>query len=147
MAAAKGLDRRLKIGIKAALRALLELADRVATKHLDSQDLNWAELNEDYLKWKIKHGYSEQIYTMTGTYRGNISIWMSPDGFLGAVGVKRTVEHPDGGKVYQLGFILEYGSDSRGLPARQLWRPTLDEVKPKSVHLFREVIRRSVQVV
>ena len=137
------LASRFQHEIKKASGIVTEYIDRVVTLHLDRQDLNWKPLSPEFLKFKRGHGYSTDIYTMTASYRNSIATWVSPDGFSCAVGVKRTALHAKSKRpLVQLGYVLEYGSEAAGIPARPLWRPSFDETKPEILEIYKKAIMR-----
>ncbi len=141
----KLLDRiadRFTDNMKKAVLLSGELVDATVTNHLDSQyDLEWKDLSEDYLRWKINQAYSTQTYTMTGTYRQNIAIKISDDGFSGYVGVSRETESG-----VELAYVHEYGSEKMKIPERPLWRPTFQEVEPKIIKIFKNAMQKTLQI-
>ncbi|MCF6192325.1 MAG: phage virion morphogenesis protein [Candidatus Hydrothermae bacterium] len=112
---------------RARRRALADIADRLegeAVGHIRAQDLPWEPLSPKYLSWKIRKGYSENIYVKTATLFRAITSEVGEDRAF--VGVRRgTVREADGTDVVEIARWLEEGTSR--MPARPLWGPTVEE--------------------
>ena len=100
--------------------------EAVAKMHISNQDLGWAPLNPKYLAQKIKKGLSNNILVATSSYFQSITSYVILD--TSYTGVKKHVTEKDGTFVADIAKLHEYGSDSSGIPARPLWKPTINEV-------------------
>jgi hypothetical protein len=126
------LDEVIAKSIHVAMERVGQKLKAASQGHIQNQDLGWDALNESYLKWKIKEGYSNNIYIMTSSYIQAITYQYSPTYYTLFVGVLRTSTHPlTGDSIANIAEILEYGSVSgdRVIPPRPLWTPTLEENK------------------
>lgn len=98
--------------------------------HLDSQDLEWQALSEQYAKTKERKKLSPDMLRATNQMYSNITTAQEDD-FTGAVGVKRGVKTADGNDVTDITLIHEQPEDDgKVIPARKLWKPTFEEMKP-----------------
>lgn len=101
-------------------------AEAIAKLHISKQDLNWAELNPDYLAKKVREGKSENILVATSTYFGSITSYVLSDAAY--AGVRKNIVDDKGIEIANIAAVLEYGSPKMGIPERPLWKPTLIEV-------------------
>lgn len=92
-------------------------------RHIENQDLKWKELDPKYKEWKIKNGLSEKVWKATGTLKDNIVVLKTESGTWFA-GIDSTSKYEDGTSIALVAMVHEYGSPSRGIPARPLFRPT-----------------------
>lgn len=100
-------------------------AEGLAKAHISNQDLGWNSLNPEYLARKIRKGYSENILVKTSSYFQSITSYVVGDTVY--AGVKKIVKDKNGVEIANIARIHEFGSLSSGIPARPLWRPTLEE--------------------
>lgn len=83
-------------------------------------------LGDTWLKIKSRHGWDLRPFIAQGYYKRSISI-LSNEGHL-SVGFKQTDIHPRSGKRFrEIAEILEYGRLDLNIPARPLWRNTINE--------------------
>ncbi len=150
-AAMDRLTARHRARLVKSLKLAAELTDRKVTLHLDNQDLPWDPLSPQFLALKERKGFSTDIYTMTSAYRQAIATKVDATRLISFVGVLRPVPHkkPDGKggatiNMVQLGYVLEYGSIAASIPARPLWRPTFEEMKPVVRRLFGDIVGQVV---
>lgn len=131
------------------------IAEKIAKDHIANQDLHWPPLSDKYRQQKEDHGFSDFILVRTSTYVQSITSWS--EDLTGYAGVKRgiyyTDEHGGTDEVCNIAKTHEYGSDIAGrnhnvtIPARPLWKPTLDETMElwmkghTPVHKFQESIK------
>lgn len=109
---------------------LLKTTEAKVLSHLDDQDLDWTPLNEGYKEAKERKKLSPDILRRTNQMYSNITTAQEDD-YSGAVGVKRGVKSKDGGDLTDIALIHEQpDNDGKKIPARKLWKPTFDEVKP-----------------
>jgi hypothetical protein len=107
--------------------------------HLDKQDLEWQELSGPYEKKKERKGLSPDILRATNQMYSNITT-DQPSDFVGAVGVKRGVKEKNGQDVTDIALIHEQPEDDgTKIPARKLWKPTYEEVKPEVVKALKGI--------
>lgn len=120
----KNLHRTMrKIGVQLEAKARL---------HIQHQDLNWKALSDEWLAYKKKNGFSNQIYIMTSSYIQNITWQYTETDFKLDVGLMRSAMwiNPENGHIEPLAdiaFALEFGYDPKNIPKRPLWGPTLEE--------------------
>lgn len=104
---------------------------------------SWEALTPAHKNWKKKQGFSEAIYTMTGTYMNNIASVYDPVSMTLEVGVFRGIMHASvastsgatgikSTELAEIASVLEYGYAALRIPARPLWRPLL-EVEEHSI--------------
>lgn len=118
------------------------MGEAIAKRYLGGQSLNWTPLAEKSLKAKKRKGHSDAILIATSSYFQAITTWNDKDGAY--VGVKRTAKNRDGEVIANIAAVHEYGSLVRGIPARPLWQPTLDQLTKdvKSQDPFRKELER-----
>lgn len=108
----------------------LKLIEATVLGHIDSQDLEWTALNEQYAAHKEKKGLSPDILRASNQMYSNITT-DQPDDFTGACGVKRGVKDKNGADVTDIALIHEQPEDDgKKIPARKLWKPTFKEMEP-----------------
>lgn len=113
-------------GLKKRLPKLL--ADKYYKQIISNIDQNryGFHLSSAWLKIKEVNGWDSRPFIAEGYYRDNIEIF-TKDGHL-TVGFKEGKTHPRSGITYgELALLLEYGRLDKGLPARPLWRNTIEE--------------------
>lgn len=121
---------QLKSESRRTIGRQLKLIEAKVLGHLDSQDLEWQALSESYAKTKERKGLSPDMLRATNQMSANITT-DQPDDFSGAVGVKRGVKTADGNDVTDIALIHEQPeNDGTVIPARKLWQPTYEEMKP-----------------
>lgn len=110
---------------RARVRALAKIGlvgERIVTKHIQAQDLDWEPLAEEYVAWKEKMGYSTKTYVMTASYFQAIISWIKSLDLV-YIGTKKGVRTKDGGLYEEVAGVLE----SR----RPLWGPSLIELRSR----------------
>jgi hypothetical protein len=121
---------------KESRRAIGRQLKRIEAKvlgHIDSQDLGWAALNEKYAARKGAKGLSPDILRATNQMYSNITT-DQPNAYEGACGVKRGVKEKNGQEVTDIALIHEQPKDDgKKIPARKLWKPTYEEMKPSII--------------
>lgn len=128
-----GKTKRLVVNLAPELRKSRELslkrfglkAEGTAKKHMSAQDLGWAPLKIATIAAKLRKGLSENILIATSSYFQSITSYVIDDTVY--VGVKKTAVGSDGKTIHDIAALHEYGSISGTIPARPLWKPTLDE--------------------
>lgn len=100
-------------------------AEGIAKKHISAQDLSWKPLEPATISAKIRKGYSDNILVATSSYFQSITSWVK-DGRAMA-GVRKTAKDIDGNVIADIAAVHEFGSRAGNIPARPLWKPTLDE--------------------
>lgn len=138
---AKSMD----MAIEAANKELAAFAEKEAVKHIQNQDLNWAPLSQKYAlrklggsgassslktrrRNKLKNGkrlLSDKILVSTGSYMNAITSYGTRNKAM--AGILKGKTAPNVGKmtIGTYARVLEFGSKSRNIPARPLWRPVL----------------------
>jgi hypothetical protein len=101
-------------------------AEGIAKKHINRQDLGWRPLDPATLAQKIRAGHSENILVATSSYFQSITSWVF-GGQTALAGVKRSARNEDGELLANIAAVQEFGSESAGIPARPLWKPTYEE--------------------
>lgn len=107
-------------------------AEKLAKKHITSQDLGWTALRERYKKRKIAQGKSEKILIRTSSYLQSITSWVMPP--YAYAGVKKTAKNKDGESIADIAKTLEYGSVKMNIPPRPLWSVVLTETKQFAIN-------------
>jgi hypothetical protein len=142
--------RQMMVSLPRFVQVLREkLASQIAqkyydalTNHIRSQDLPLTPLNEWYKEWKAKKGLDTRILIATGELLDSIKIYD-----LGAgekfVGVKGGKQHRGGIDMALLALVHEYGSVTRGVPARPAYRLTLVELKSELQTVINEIIKEA----
>lgn len=146
------LEMVIKIKLHAAMLRIGIQLERCAVLHINSQDLNWAPLTARWLAYKKRKGYALPVYTMTTSYLQNITHHYTPDEFKMEVGVMRSAMwiNPVSGKIqplYHIADALEYGYDSKNIPARPLWRPVLEENRRSVQTTIGIAIRQGIKTI
>ncbi len=100
--------------------------EAVAKGHMSKQDLNWLPLNPKYVAQKVKAGLSNNILIATSSYFQGITSFVILD--TSYTGIKKHLKEEDGTFIADIARVHEYGSSSANIPARPLWKPTLNEV-------------------
>jgi hypothetical protein len=108
-------------------------ARRRIRKHIKKQDLDWASVKPEYQEQKTKEGYGNLIWKRTGYLYKKIKIIRKNgvNGFLGYdVGFEEDDIYPNTNiPVGLVAKVLEYGSPSRNIPARPLFRVVREEIR------------------
>ena len=103
-------------------------------RHIENQDFNWKELSPDYLKYKQEKGLFEKIWKSTGLLKESIEVFKTEQGTWFA-GIQGNAKYPDGTSIPMVALVHEFGSPSRGIPARPLFRRTR-QVMLKNINKF-----------
>ncbi len=116
------------------LNTFADLAAGIAKDHITSQDLNWKALSMAWLDYKQRQGWTEDIYTATGSYYHNIVPIVNMGTLTAFAGVRHGVLSQSSGEplvavaeMMEYGF-MDYPFVAGGLQARPLWTPTFEEV-------------------
>lgn len=124
----KALPNNVDEAAQVALRQTILKGERIAVLHMRNQDLRWRKLKKSYKDSKIKKGLSEKTLIATSTYMQSITSFDAAG--YGFVGIRRGVyDKASGMELANLALIHEYGSVSRGIKPRKLWKPTMLELK------------------
>lgn len=121
----KNINRDLAQARDMSLKRFVLFAEGGAKKHLRDQDLKWKPLNPQYLAAKVKRGGSGKILIDTSTYFRDITGWVKNE--MALVGIKRESKDKKGKPLANIARLHEFGSPSRNIPARPLWKPVLKE--------------------
>lgn len=111
------------------------LSDRIAVKFknelkktiLDQQYTNWAPLKESYIAYKQRKGLDPRTLIAKKSYVESIEV--KKDGIGVRVVAPKDGKHYSGLSYQQLGMVHEFGSVSRGIPARPAWNPLIRKYK------------------
>jgi hypothetical protein len=90
--------------------------------HIEKNNLPWKPLNPKYLEWKREQGLWRKTWKATGQLKGDIEVIKTPTGWW--AGILGTKKYSDGTLVSLVAIVLEYGSPTKNIPARPLFRPT-----------------------
>lgn len=117
-----------------------ELLDELI-KNIDENKFNF-ELSRKWTSYKKRVGADDRPFVMFGYYKNAIQV-ITRDGHL-SVGFKSSSIHPRA-KVSMslLARQLEFGDLARGLPARPLWRFTMEEFLTRK-DLIGKLIKKSL---
>lgn len=99
-------------------------AEGLAKGHISAQDLGWKPLKAKTVAVKIKAEHSENILVMTSSYFQAITSYVKGDTVY--AGVKKGTKTSNMDLVF-IAAVHEYGSVSRNIPARPLWKPVFNE--------------------
>jgi len=115
-----------------ALKNFALKGEAVAKQHISNQDLGWVPLKVETINQKVKKGLSTNILISTSTYFQSItSKVVNKTAYAGVV---RGVMSGDGKtQLVDIAPVHEFGSSSARIPARPLWKPTLQECLEWSV--------------
>jgi len=105
-----------------------ELIVKTLVGHIENQDLSWTPLSDVTVMLK---GGDTTIYVETGFLKSNLITRKvkTSGGFTFYIGAPKDVVHaPSGVPLDKIMLWLEYGTDK--IPARPLFRPTEEEIKP-----------------
>lgn len=119
------LPQTLQDARRLSLRRWSLKAETVAKMHMSAQDLGWTALKSATIAAKLRAGKSELILIATSSYFQSITSWATDDTAL--AGVKKGTVGKDGQLVDKVARTHEFGYEEGGIPARPLWKPTLDE--------------------
>ena len=123
LARLKTLGMENKVFVERVTEAIAREYKKQLLRHIENQDLKWKELSPKYKAWKTKNGFSEKVWKATGTLKDNIVIFKTESGSW-YVGIDNGAQYEDGTSVALVAVVHEYGSPSRNIPARPLFRPT-----------------------
>jgi hypothetical protein len=129
----KSASPKIKSESRRTIGRQLKKIEKTVLGHIDSQDMEWQELSAPYAAMKERKGLSPDILRASNQMYSNITT-DQPNDFVGACGVKRGVKTPDGQDVTDIALIHEQPEDDgKVIPARKLWKPTFEELKPSLV--------------
>lgn len=125
----KQLNTEIKKAVKQAQMQVGLKVVSIVKHHLQAQDLAWVPLNKEYLERKVKKGYSEKTLIKTSTMFQAINSTTKSIGGKQVVfaGILRAKVDPKGNIIANIAALHEYGSKSRVVPERPLWRPSLGQ--------------------
>jgi hypothetical protein len=92
---------------------------------MSAQDLGWTPLKAKTVAQKLREGKSELILIATSSYFQSITSWVKED--TAYAGVRKGIKGKDGQQIDAVAAVHEYGSPTKNIPARPLWKPTFDE--------------------
>lgn len=93
------------------------------------QRKKWKPLVSAYKKYKKQQGYDTRIYIMTKEFLNSIVVIKGKTGYY--VGMKPGNHSKANIDYGLLAAILEFGSESRNIPARPLWRAAIRRKRKK----------------
>lgn len=99
--------------------------EAIVKKHMADQDLRWIPLQPATISQKVKRGYSTDILIASSTYFQAITSNVTDDTVF--VGVPKGTREPNGADTWMIAQVHEFGSQTGGIPARPLWRPSFQE--------------------
>jgi len=127
--AAKFLDLIDKIPTDVMFGIMTEEAKRLAqtvVREIQSQPVWWAPLNEDYKRWKISQGLSEEMLKATEEYIQSIGVQEAKRtrNYVSIyVGVPNRKHKTANMSLNKLGGMLEHGTSK--MPPRPHWAPAI----------------------
>jgi len=111
--------------------------------HFTSQDLPLAPLSAWYREWKAQRGLDARILIATGQMLDTIKEYPVVGGKT-FVGIKGGTPHKESGlDVALIALAHEYGDPEHNLPARPVYRLTVEELKDKLHEVLSEIVRRT----
>jgi hypothetical protein len=111
--------------------------------HFENQDLPLQPLSSWYREWKAKKGLDTRILVATGQMLSEMKIHELGIGQM-FVGIRGGKKHQRSGlDVALLALIHEYGALSRGLPARPVYRLTVQELRGKLNKVVGDIVQRT----
>lgn len=125
------------------LSQLALYAERVAVKHITSQDLKWQKLRPQTLALKARKGLSNKTLIATSDYLQSVTSFRIKK--VAFAGVKKEARNKDGRKITQIAAVHEFGNND--IPARPLWRPTGQETVKWMLEkkLFSELVMKRIR--
>ncbi len=124
LAKIKDMQKRVDNTMKEAAFRL----ERIMVLHIQNQDLDHEPLSFRYIFRKIAEGFSEDILIRTGTALETVRV-IPIDKHNYFVGWPRGVQHKEGGEVYQIMAVHEFGSNDGTIPARPVVQPSLKDLE------------------
>lgn len=124
---AQNINNDMEDAASKSLKQIGLVAEKISKQHISRQDLKWEPLKSSYKKRKRKQGYSTKTLVRTSTYFQAITSFTT--GNSAHAGVKRSAKSKEGEELANIARVHEFGSPSRNIPARPLWRPTFQETK------------------
>ena len=94
----------------------------------------WEPLSRNYLKFKQKHGLSENIWEATGKLVDSISYRKQGDRYI--VGIPKSAKYPNGVSVQYVAGCMEFGTEN--MPARPLFNPVIRYIR-RHVRIYWEL--------
>jgi hypothetical protein len=133
------MPERMKISLERAHRvvAVMNYHDVQGAWQTQSEAGNWADLNAQYLAWKIAEGLDRRTLIQTGDALASLGVEIE-SGLNLIVGV--TAE--DGGEAYMV--THEFGSNDGRIPPRPLFTPTLQANLDRYARVFIEAIQAAI---
>lgn len=125
LALVANLNNDMERARKITLKRVGLYAEGKAKKHMSKQDLKWLPLKPRTITAKVRRGESEKTLIATSSYFQSITSWVKKDKVL--IGVKRNVVNRKGQVIANIARVHEFGSSTRNIPARPLWKPVLKE--------------------
>lgn len=124
-------NERIRLTSRANAGLVAMLATKWLVEAIDRQWYapKWEPLNPKYLAWKIKHGFSWKLWIMTGWLRDSICSFWSGSRRAFVVGLKPYQILKDHFYMIDLARVLEYGTLDGRIPARPLFRPTMEGIR------------------
>lgn len=141
------LSKEMDASRQIALKQIGLKMEGTAKKHIRDQDLGWTPLTADYARAKERAGLSDKTLVATSDYFQAITSYVSQKK-VALAGVRKGKTNSEGKVIANIAAVLEFGSAAVGIPARKLWKPTLEEtvdwvVKEKlPVKIFEERIEK-----
>lgn len=118
------------VWVEAKRKSLMRIGlqgEAIVVDNMDNLQSEWQDLSASYLAYKVKKGHSDKILHRTTTYRQSITSWVDNDTVF--VGVKRTARNKEGEVIANIAAVMEFGSKKRNIPARPLYKPSLQELE------------------
>lgn len=117
-----GLGADMEYAQQKSLKRFALKAEAIAKGHISKQDLNWPALKPATQEKKARAGQSSKILVATSSYFQAITSYV--EGETAYAGVKKTSKNEEGEVIADIARVLEFGSVSRNIEERPLWRPT-----------------------
>lgn len=113
--------------------------EKIVVTNLEGQKLDWVPLTDAYAEYKEFAGLDEKILIATGKLVSSITV-VKKSKFSYFAGIPRKEKYPSGVPVSFVAWVHEFGAPLAGIPARPLWRPSLEQLKKKIPHIANGVV-------
>jgi phage gpG-like protein len=112
-----------------ALQKIGLYGETLAKKTISTQSMNWTPLRAKYLAYKIKKGFSEKILVKSSSLFQSISSWVDKTKMVVHIGIPINAKNSKGQPIHKYAKVLEYGSPSKNIPPRPLWRMVMEATR------------------
>jgi len=110
------------------LNEITQKGEQLIKKRINSQSFGFTPLDQTYLQNKVSLGHSSKMFVATGTYLKSIlsTVLSHKQGFIF---IDPQAKSKYGTSYTLIATVLEYGSTKVNIPARPLWRSSMELIK------------------